>query len=455
MADHLITSEQRGTTTSSDTIELVVSEAVIRKGMKPSLLEDRSDEPDIQGLFRQLSQRFENHEATIRADIASLKADLTEQLVASVSNCIVHQEQQIERLRKDLLNLTDGLSAQDKDVRALKDSIQDGFTALHASTTSLHGDVCALRNTLDNRLSIRVSNAFPQFRALPSEIRCMVWEWATTGKILEIHELEQDELELEEPFNYEYLREFEFIGNRSPPATAQVCRESRKIACRDGKLVSIENRQRRQPRDGQSYKTTSYESQWAWFNSRKDTLYLNTRCSSFHRGYVSLLKNVRHFILEPPTHQQKLGELLEPGVCPQLTSIQLIFGLLEWPVRQDLEFEGSLWSNGSHHLAVKMIEGDSAEAKRVYADLRERLSPRCGKEARTSLRRLFTASGGDGVDFDDYATRALPGRRLEKLMEMAERSMLGHVWLLALVPEHRQGCVRLWSKRSITTKYIS
>ncbi|TGJ79668.1 hypothetical protein E0Z10_g9097 [Xylaria hypoxylon] len=436
MANQINKSEQQTTATSSDTVELVGSEAVIGKARKRTLPKDWSDEPSTQDLLRQLIRRFDKHEVAVRADIASLKTVIMEELVANVSNCIIRQEEQIDHLRRDVLDLTDGLSVQNTNIHTLRDSIHDGFAALRTSTTILQGDICALRRTLDDRLPNQISNAFPQFRSLPAEIRCMVWEWATTGRILEIHELER-----EEPLNRGRFREFEFIGNRYPPATAHVCRESRNVACRDGKLISLENH-RFQVNNGQSNISTTYKKQWAWFNSYKDTLYLNTRCSTFHNGYVGLLKNVRHFILRPTIYEQ-LSELLEPGVCPHLTSIQLTFGLLEWPVRQDLEFEGSLWGDGSHHVAVQIMDGDTDEATRAYDNLRKLLSPRCGNEARTSLRRLFTASGGSGVDFDDYATRERPGRRLEKLLEMSERSMLSRVWMLSLVPEDRQGGVRL------------
>ncbi|KAI0412975.1 hypothetical protein F5X98DRAFT_391314 [Xylaria grammica] len=442
MANRPINREKQSTATS-DATEPVVSEAVGGKGRKRVCPDDRSDEPRARDLLEQLIQRFDKHEVTVRAEMDSLKTDFIEKMVSTVSHSNIRREEWIHRLQRDVLDLKTKLSVQGGNLHTLRASIDDGLARLRAGTTALQGDVSTLRWNLDDCLPNHI-NAFPQFRRLPSELRCMVWEWAAkTGRILELHGLSRNESRIREQ-----PKKLEFRGIRSPPVIARVCRESRNIACRHGRLVWIES-----PRDiGHNRRldaSMQYIRDWAWFDSCSDTLYLNAMiCSYPYSRYHALLEQARHLTEQArhlteqarhlteqarhltlkPVRQDNIWALDE--MFPSLMSVQFIIGSLEWPVRKDPDFEGSLWSDGNPHAIVRIEDGADG-AERAHADLQNRLSPHCGADARASLRRLVTASKREAIDFDDWAEAR--GISCTSTLERLGRSKLSRVWILSLV----------------------
>ncbi|RWA03341.1 hypothetical protein EKO27_g11765 [Xylaria grammica] len=427
MANRPINREKQSTATP-DATEPVVSEAVGGKGRKRVCPDDRSDEPRARDLLEQLIQRFDKHEVTVRAEMDSLKTDFIEKMVSTVSHSNIRREEWIHRLQRDVLDLKTELSAQGGNLHTLRASIDDGLATLRAGTTALQGDVSALRRNLGD------INVFPQFRRLPPELRCMVWKRLAIVRILELRGLDRDG-----SLNRRQCGKFRFIGARSPPVIAHVCRESRNIACRHGRLIWIENSlgvvDRLQP--------SKYIREWTWFDYWSDTLYFNAivgKPSQVRNAII--LSQVRHLILKP-AKLEKLWFL--HTMFPCLTSVQLIVGSLEWPVRQDLEFEASLWRDGNTHVIVRVEDGADG-AERAHADLRNRLSPHCGAEACASLCKLVTASRRCGTSFDNWVGSEKPGRRLEILRQVGDRSMLSRVWILSLVPEDGEDRVEVFPR---------
>jgi hypothetical protein len=101
---------------------------------------------------------------------------------------------------------------------------------------------------------------FPQFSHLPAEIRCLIWEMAIPRRKLHDYKRKIPAPHLRDPFSGFTARS----PCLSPPAVAQVCRESRKVAKRRGDLFPV-----------RFSWDKSQRLYWTWFDGSRDVLELS------------------------------------------------------------------------------------------------------------------------------------------------------------------------------------
>jgi hypothetical protein len=426
---------------SIDSANLFGLEDIMARGKECGSSGQAGPPGDFSYLLRYLDKQLVRQQAIILADTASLKQSITGEKLELMD--VIG-----DMIAKAFALYSAELSCLQDQHLAFKNLMRDEFTKLHEDNKVLRRDIRTLRHTLSSCLSSQSSHAFPQFQKLPIELRCMVWEWATPGKILEIQELA---CEVDEDGDFS-IPEFRFVGNRSPPATAQVCRESRAVACRLGKLLSLQNP--RYPHVEYSQlplKNTWYKRQWAWLG-HTDTLYLSSVCGRLHREHADLVGNARHFIVKREHCGAFLGE-----IHPHLQSLDVVFGCFEWPTGKDAETETRLWGDGQYHLPIEMVEGDAAEAKRIHDELQTRLGPHPNREARDLLTKLFTVSvdygifsipsealrfkkfpqtsAAEWIDNPHALEEGMPDPVDEYLEELEEKSMIRRIWMLSRIAE--------------------
>ncbi|KAI2643614.1 hypothetical protein GGS21DRAFT_26408 [Xylaria nigripes] len=101
-----------------------------------------SDPSSTNDLLRELLKRIDKHEATVRADSASLEKTLIEQ----VSAHMLQQQDRIGRLERELSDVMAGITEQAKEIMSLRQSFNERFD-------TVRGDFRLLRKTLDNGIS--------------------------------------------------------------------------------------------------------------------------------------------------------------------------------------------------------------------------------------------------------------------------------------------------------------
>lgn len=404
-------------------------------------------------MLKALIKRFDEHESTTRDSIASLQQHLTSQIDAHETSRIASQQFNHALLDTNIAGLENIVSRQAREVleeiENMRCLVYEGVTTLRAGTSALGRDVRTLRRIVDSNISGQVPHAFPQFQRLPIEVRRMIWEWATPGKILEVRQYNHVEFT---PHNLT----FEFVGNCSPPATAQICRESRDVACRRGKLVSLDDSPLTPGNGpepvylGQDCPVASWgRKRWAWFDSYKDSLYLRTE--EFLSQGINL-QDVRHVILPRQGCEGQISQLLTREICPHLTSIQLVCASVEWPMQTDSAFETAVWGD-DYHIPIQTKKGDVAEAKRVHDGLSKLLDPQPGfrfNMQRARIQRLVDVVAAqdpwDGAQHKAYSERilqywserGLPAKsKVKALKEMVEKSMFRCIWMLSRTTDDR------------------
>ncbi|KAI0868332.1 hypothetical protein GGS24DRAFT_482729 [Hypoxylon argillaceum] len=399
-----------------------------------------------EGLLRELFNRFNEHEAATRAHIDSLARSLseriytnymyTERMYTEISHCISEQARQSEALDGRILALHGLEMGVANQLGTLENKVYKALSTLCAGTSVLQGHAHSLRRILDNVVTHQTPYTFPQFRRLPFEVRCMIWDWATPGKILQVRG------QALEPVHRSDAPLFQLGGNCSPPATAQVCRESRDIACRDGRLVSLGDFYHCTP-DDTTGSSPSAQRRWVWFDSARDSLYIK---SVPRRPDVELLNEVRHVTLDQVGYKRCLSRLLDRGLCPRVESIDFICGSVEWPRRTELEFENNIWGKENYFIPIEMIDGSAAEAERLYEYLNKRLGPHPCLRARALLRRLIADAlesqgrlqGLQLEAYPKYIVESCLNYGIDKesaeaiLKEMVEKSTFRRIWMLSI-----------------------
>ncbi|KAI2620163.1 hypothetical protein GGS26DRAFT_571437 [Hypomontagnella submonticulosa] len=103
---------------------------------------------------------------------------------------------------------------------------------------------------------------FHQFTKLPSKVRAMIWDLALPRTFLG---------EFFIPVSDASFWAFRLVTTMPPPSVAQVCRESRKIACEYGGLMPVKNSSF-VPATRSSESLTYRAFQWTWIDLSRDTL---------------------------------------------------------------------------------------------------------------------------------------------------------------------------------------
>ncbi|KAJ2985755.1 hypothetical protein NUW58_g5363 [Xylaria curta] len=392
-------------------------------------------------LLQKLLRRFDRLEAKLEANIGT-DADLLK-LRRSLNRRVATASRNIAQGVRDIEILQDMVSEQAEEIKSLQGSLFEAFGQLRTLAEGIRGDVRLCRQFLGSDFSGQTGSGFPKFPDLPLKVQRIIWDFATPGNILELREVKCEKAGHRKD-------QYRFFGRRLPPVTASVCRLSRKVACFTGKLVSLENFRILSTDHSGGPSAYSSKTQWAWFDSARDSLYLVTQCWDLHCK-TDLLQHVRHVVLPQRLCEVQIFQLLDTDTCPQLASIQLASASLKWPAQHDLEFEARLWGEGPDHVLIPMKGDASEDAKRVYSGLKKRLGPDFSAQARVLLDQLF---GGDTVFcltrrglLEDYpktfaekwgymgdidTREAKP--RLTQLESMVEKNMLRCVWMLSRVP---------------------
>ncbi|KAI1111927.1 hypothetical protein F5Y14DRAFT_463898 [Nemania sp. NC0429] len=362
--------------------------------------EESPDEPSTKDMLREIIKRLDTHESTTLARIDSVYEDLTRKMTAHESAHTSLQQANHELLLREVSRLEPRI--------------------------------------LDSSFSSQVPHGGPQFQTLPPEIRYMIWELATPGKILEIRGREDIE-------SHKYRAPGRFVGNRSPPVTAQICRESRAVACRSGRLMSLE---RFTPGSAngsgpEGSRVPWGPKQWAWFDSYRDSLYIRYLQDEYVINKLNL-RYVCHLILPRRECERNILQILREDACPNLKSIEIVCASIEWPMKMDMAFETSIWGN-DYHKSIQLKKGDFAEATRL-CDLLELQGPQNDYFNHFS-RFLHVVAAKDRWDGDQskaYPERIIRywseredlrwiDRPVETLRDMAERSMIRCIWMLSKI----------------------
>ncbi|KAI1780563.1 hypothetical protein F4818DRAFT_396113 [Hypoxylon cercidicola] len=228
-------------------------------------------------------------------------------------------------------------------------------------TESLRADIQALRNLFDSRCR------FPRFKSLPPEIRAMIWDYAIRPRFVRL--------------STQRLTEDGFI-RCTPPVTAQICRESRAVACRYGRLVPT-----RRPKllfatpfglgsgDETSESDCGNEEPhpeprmngWGWFDPSRDSLVLSYKSTDVAEV---IAESAQHITLNfnPAIEEWPLLRYLSnPDVFPRLKAIDYVAYTYRLPEMRDPILETRLFGGSRGNVTVAVNDCD-AFIQRVGAD---------------------------------------------------------------------------------------
>ncbi|KAI1329961.1 hypothetical protein F5Y16DRAFT_416572 [Xylariaceae sp. FL0255] len=163
-----------------------------------------------------------------------------------------------------------------------------------------------------------------------------------------------------------------FIGKRSPPVTAQICTESRAIACKQGRLVCIKNLNLsiEDCRGTEMHYLGGADfiwngTQWSWFDPGRDTskhwidlLLLGHECGMNHICKLQdVLRCVQHIAVSYHSLGVLLWDILDPSIFPHLKTIDVIVGSKTYHLGSDASIEKDIWP-GEHNIMFPIYEVD-------------------------------------------------------------------------------------------------
>ncbi|CAJ2502538.1 Uu.00g099320.m01.CDS01 [Anthostomella pinea] len=212
---------------------------------------------------------------------------------------------------------------------------------------------------------------WPQFARLPSEIRCVVWNLATPGRIVNIHR------KLLAP---DHGHAYEFEPASAPPITARINRESGDAACRTGKLFPIRNVEKRKFNSVYESLPPRFETQWGWFDPDRDNLrlpiywkFMGSSGGLFVKALSKLYGATQHVVLrifngpnlEPNYWREKL---FSPRIFPNLESVKFIASTYQLKGRSDPMLESRLFGC-SRDESILVIANDTAATDNLMCKL--------------------------------------------------------------------------------------
>lgn len=236
-------------------------------------------------------------------------------------------------------------------INKAKDAIVE---ALNSQTRVLRNEIRSLRRVMDYQ-----ARPFHQFRNLPIEIRLMIWDLALPRRMVCF----------KESFDVDPLQNlsvhYELVSQVLPPSVAQVCRESRAVACQYGKLSSTRN-VKRQPG---SIHTEKMPPSWAWFDPSRDSIFLKPQTRNLdgiealreftkRAWYVTIDYGRRGF------HTSRfLNTLYSPNIFPVLKNIDFVGETYVQPYRSDPVLETRLFSReGTYPISVDKHDAFARDA---------------------------------------------------------------------------------------------
>ncbi|KAI1104422.1 hypothetical protein F4804DRAFT_307238 [Jackrogersella minutella] len=235
-------------------------------------------------------------------------------------------------------------------IEVLRESLEDG---LDTKTKALHAEVQVLRRCF------AATPRFSQFRKLPAEVRLMIWDLALPRRILCLEETDRE-------YDERSFGSYKFASKSLPPAVAQVCRESRAVACQSGGLMSIRNA--RVYPETSSKKPLWCQPQWGWFDPNRDSLYLQPVTNHLRSlDAISDLTNcAKHITLDCGSTKAGFSEffycLFSPHHFPQLKGIDLVGAVYVQPERSDPVIETRVFKYGRDFPVCLDIDDEPAKS---------------------------------------------------------------------------------------------
>ncbi|KAI1411769.1 hypothetical protein F5Y13DRAFT_165000 [Hypoxylon sp. FL1857] len=226
--------------------------------------------------------------------------------------------------------------------RTIDDGLRAQSNAYMAKTKSLSNEIQLLRRCMD------MTPRFPQFMRLPPEIRFMIWELALPRKILCLEEIDRDTED-------HSFASYQFVTSSPPPPVAQVCRESRTVACRTGRLMPIRNAVVYPPDITPGKMPSWCRTQWAWYDPSLDSLYLRPLTDHLRslEAILELTTCTQHVTLDGGSTNTRwthlFHRLFSPYYFPQLKAVGLVGGLHVVPRRSDPVLETRLFGCGRNY----------------------------------------------------------------------------------------------------------
>ncbi|KAI2473326.1 hypothetical protein F4781DRAFT_380015 [Annulohypoxylon bovei var. microspora] len=308
----------------------------------------------IAGLRDDFPDRFEQLEQVVQGESNDWKEILEdigtnlESLQQALDDCYEGVEGE-EGVKALLREVEDHITSVEVGQNRLADKFKremDGASGridvLNTQSKVLRAEIQALRRTINDRPQ------FPQFRRLPAEIRLMIWDLALPRRMVCVRGYRYNDEQI-------IYAQYRFISKSLPPSVAHVCRESRGVACQSGRLVSIRNIKALPSRSPPSYPT---KISWAWFDSSRDSLYLQPNTNRFFglEAIADLTSRAQHVTLDYgpfrgyDTHIYRyMDHLFSPFYFPQLKAIDIAGDQLTQSERSDPVLETRLFGYGGDY----------------------------------------------------------------------------------------------------------
>ncbi|KAI1844265.1 hypothetical protein JX266_009556 [Neoarthrinium moseri] len=273
------------------------------------------------------------------------------------------QNASLEVLDRKFSAFSEIVSSNHDDLRddhiLLHDTIDLSVSKLRRELRSCHREIDSLRRLLGSNGPPR----FPLFIKLPTEIRAMIWDYASPRRVVTVEEVESGGDDGAEQWST-YL----FKPRRSPPAVAHVCQESRAIVCRAARIFPIRNSLApllyRLGAPDLSFETAYPETQWSWFDSSRDTLHLKMKLRGFRSpiNMKEILRAAESIAIDSPryTDSRFLRHLFNPLVTPNLASVDLVDRVMTLPENSDPYIESHLF--GTDRTGPIAVNNDHPQA---------------------------------------------------------------------------------------------
>ncbi|KAI0884787.1 uncharacterized protein GGS22DRAFT_164343 [Annulohypoxylon maeteangense] len=359
----------------------------------------------IAGLRNDYPDRFEQLEQVVQGESNDWKEILEdigknlEFLQSTLDDCQEGQEgadgvKALLRIVED--HITDMQTDQDRLLHAIVEFASANQSRVESMNDSVSAQMSALRAEVQAlRRTISQTPRFPQFRRLPAEVRFMIWDLALPRRMVGLKEsFGNDTEEFDNP-------RYEFISKLPPPSVAQVCRESRAIACQSGRLVSIRN--------SPVYLPSCLRVQWTWFDSSRDSLFFRLSMSGYSLHPIrDLTSRAQHVTIDYETFDDDVYNFFEslftPSSFPQLKTIDIVGETYTQPERSDPVLESRVFTRDCNHPIS--IEKHNQSVKKAFL---RKLKTNHSSDDVDQLERFLEAKGNtDGLPHDNihYDTQA-------------------------------------------------
>ncbi|KAK6064618.1 hypothetical protein SCUP515_11675 [Seiridium cupressi] len=263
----------------------------------------------------------------------------------------MEMEEEIGRTR--LYNVLDKLErrqvAIEHDVLMVREALEE----LH-HLSRLRREIQLFHRNIDTPVK------FSRFAKLPPEIRQMIWNFAIPRRVVSI----MSPYTSPPPVTTWY----HFQTTYPPPAISQVCQESRKVALRHGRLRAIENEKPDSDAELIAPGKRNYHREWAWFDSSRDTLFLDLvdvrlpeTAGILHLTQATESLMIRHIDGESMFNRQ----LHDPHHFPRLKTISFLAHQINISQSRNITDEIEIF--GADNVSPFMVDLDDHEDMRRMA----------------------------------------------------------------------------------------